>query len=341
MTQAALITGGAGFIGSHVVDSLLRDGWRVTAIDNFDQFYSPALKRRNVLPHLDYDEYALCEVDIRDAESLERRIHGDFQVIVHLAGRAGVRPSIDEPVNYLTTNVLGTQNLLDFSRRRRIPKFIFASSSSVYGKNPDVPWKESASAMPVSAYAATKLSAEALGHTYSHVHKLPFTALRFFTVYGPRQRPDLAIRTFATRIMNDEPISVLGDGSAQRDFTYIDDVVQGVRRAIAHEGALFETINIGNSATISVRDMIRELESALGRRARILWQDSFAGDVHSTWADISKAKRLLGYEPQTSFTSGLQRFVSWLLTQSGMWVAPRLTQRKAVFRELPTSRAAS
>lgn len=247
------MTGGAGFIGSHLVDRLLAEGWRVTVVDNFDPFYDPAIKRKNIESHLAHPNYRLVEVDIRDLEGLRARLSGDYDVIVHLAAKAGVRSSIQDPVGYQEVNVGGTQNLLELAREWGVKQVVFASSSSVYGVNPNVPWREDDHVLlPISPYASTKVTGELLGHVYSHLYGIRFIALRFFTVYGPRQRPDLSIHKFARRMLRREPIPIYGDGSARRDYTYVDDVIEGVRRAMDYTATPYEVINLGNNETVSV-----------------------------------------------------------------------------------------
>lgn len=312
----ALVTGAAGFIGSHLVDRLLGEGWRVTALDNFDPFYSPAVKRRNIAAQLVQERYRLVEADIRDFGALEQRLGGDYDVIVHLAAKAGVRPSIRDPVAYQEVNIRGTQNLLELARRWGVRQFVFASSSSVYGVNPDVPWREDTHVLlPISPYAATKVSGELLGHVYSHLYGIRFLALRFFTVYGPRQRPDLAIHKFARAMLAGEPVPFYGDGTTSRDYTFIDDIIAGVRAALDYQGSSYELINLGNNRTISLAEMVRALEETLGVQAKLDRQPQQPGDVPRTWADIGKAARLLGYAPKTSFREGLRRFVTWLRGQ--------------------------
>ena len=308
-----LVTGGAGFIGSHLVDSLLADGHSVTALDNFDPFYDRATKDRNIEAHRRHANWRLVEADIRGVPDLRRRLTEDFDIIVHLAAKAGVRPSIADPLGYQDVNVAGTQALLEFARERRVPQFVFASSSSVYGVNPRVPWREDDHVLqPISPYASTKVSGELLGHVYSHLFGIRFVALRFFTVYGPRQRPDLAIHKFARLIEAGTPIPVYGDGSTRRDYTYVDDVIAGLRRAMAYDGSLFEVVNLGNNQTITLVEMIAGLEKALGRAATIDRQPEQPGDVPQTWADLAKAEALLGYHPQTSYADGVRRFVDWM-----------------------------
>jgi UDP-glucuronate 4-epimerase len=314
--RSALVTGGAGFIGSHLAGSLLAGGWKVAVLDSFDPFYDPAVKRANVEPCLGCERYSLIEADIRDPDALASRLDGRYDVIVHLAAKAGVRPSIEAPLPYQDVNVRGTQNLLELARRWGVPQFVFASSSSVYGVNPRVPWREDDCVLlPISPYAGTKVSGELLGHVYSHLYGIRFLALRFFTVYGPRQRPDLAIHSFARRMLARRPISVFGDGSTRRDYTYIGDIVQGIRAAIDYSATKYEVINLGNNRTVSLSEMIGELSAVLGLEPTIERLAEQPGDVPQTWADIAKARSLLGYSPQTPFAEGLANFAAWLRQQ--------------------------
>jgi UDP-glucuronate 4-epimerase len=307
-----LVTGGAGFIGSHLVDALLRDDADVTVIDNFDPFYPRAVKDANIAAHRAHRQWRLVEADVCDRRALAV-IDGAFDVIVHLAAKPGVRPSIRDPQGHQDVNVGGTQNLLEFARERGIPQFVFASSSSVYGVNPRVPWSEEDHVLqPISPYASTKVSGELLGHVYSHLYGIRFIALRFFTVYGPRQRPDLAIHKFARLMADGQPVPMFGDGSTRRDYTYVDDVVQGVRAAMGYTASSYEVINLGNDRTVSLRQMIAGLEAAMGRTAAVTSMPEQPGDVPQTWASIAKARRLLGYEPKTTFEEGVRRFVEWL-----------------------------
>lgn len=313
MANSVLLTGGAGFIGSHVVDRLLTDGCQVTVVDNFDDFYSPAIKRRNIAPHLDHPSYTLVDEDIRDVEALRRRLTGEYDVIVHIAARAGVRPSIEQPLLYQDVNVRGTHNLLELAREWKVPHFVFASSSSVYGVDPNVPWREDESVLaPISPYASTKVSGELLGHVYSHLFGIRFVALRFFTVYGPRQRPDLAIHSFARKILCGDPIPLFGDGTTLRDYTYIDDIVQGVRAAMGYRDTPYEVFNLGNSRPVALLDLLRALEAALGASAKLEFLPMQPGDVPRTWANVDKATRLLGYRHDTDLRTGLDRFAAWL-----------------------------
>jgi len=312
-----LVTGGAGFIGSHVVDALLREGHSITVLENFDSFYPRALKERNITAHRTHPNWDLVETDLRDVDGLQRHLTGkSFDVVVHLAAKAGVRPSIDDPVAYQDVNVRGTQNLLEFARSAGVRRFVFASSSSVYGVNPRVPWSEDDHVLePISPYASTKVSGELLGHVYSHLYHIRFVALRFFTVYGPRQRPDLAIHKFARLIDAGKPIPVYGTGETRRDYTFIADIVQGVLAAIDYDRSRYEVINLGNNQTITLIEMIAGLEEALGKKAVIDWLPEQPGDVPQTWADISRAQRLLGYSPSTSYRDGVKRFVEWIRAQ--------------------------
>ncbi|MCW5979516.1 MAG: GDP-mannose 4,6-dehydratase [Bryobacteraceae bacterium] len=311
-----MITGGAGFIGSHLSERLLSDGWRITIVDNFDPFYDAAVKRRNIEACLRDSRCALAEADIRDLPSLRASLSGGFDVVVHLAAKAGVRPSIQDPIAYQEVNVRGTQNLLELAREWNVAQFVFASSSSVYGVNRDVPWREDSQALfPISPYAATKVSGELLGHVYSHLYGIRFIGLRFFTVYGPRQRPDLAIHKFARAMRAGRPLPFYGNGATSRDYTYIDDIVQGIRAAMDYAATPYEIVNLGNNRTISLAAMVAALENALGLSAALDRQPDQPGDVPLTCADVSKAARLFGYEPKTPFEQGLKIFVDWLSKQ--------------------------
>jgi UDP-glucuronate 4-epimerase len=312
--RSILVTGGAGFIGSHLVERLLHEGrWRVTVLDDFNDFYAPEVKRANVAPYTNHTDFRLVEADIRDHAALEE-VFSDarFDCVVHLAARAGVRPSLAEPVLYAETNINGTLNLLEQSRAHGVRQFVFGSSSSVYGENEKVPFAEDDPIFkPISPYAATKAAGELLCHTYSHLFGLRCVCLRFFTVYGARQRPDLAIHKFARLISEGRPIPVFGDGTTRRDYTYVDDIIEGVRAAVDHEASAYEVINLGESRTVELRELIALLEKELGRRALIDRQPLQPGDVPQTFADISKARRLLGYNPQTQIEEGIRRFVEW------------------------------
>ncbi len=308
----ALVTGAAGFIGSHLSERLLRNGWTVTGVDNFDTFYDPRVKRSNIADCQANPSFRLVEADIRDKAALEKAIEPDTDVIVHLAARAGVRPSIAEPVLYMDVNINGTVALLEVARQREIGRFIFASSSSVYGNNEKVPFSEEDNVdFPISPYAATKKAGELICHTYHHLYGIAITCLRFFTVYGPRQRPDLAIHKFARLIEEGKPIPIFGDGTMMRDFTYIDDIIDGVMAAI-DQCTDYQIYNLGESQPISVTDLITELEKALGKKAVKKYLPPQPGDVERTYADVTKAEIQLGYKPTTDIRTGLARFVAWL-----------------------------
>jgi UDP-glucuronate 4-epimerase len=309
----ALVTGGAGFIGSHVVDSLLAGGWRVTVVENFDPFYARSEKEANLAPHRANERLRVVEADLRDEASLRRTLDGAYDVIVHLAAKAGVRPSIEHPLEYQDVNVRGTHALLELCRAWGVKQFVFASSSSVYGVNPRVPWREDDHVLlPISPYASTKVSGELLGHVYASLYGIRFVALRLFTVYGPRQRPDLAIRKFAQLMLAGEPIPVFGTGETRRDYTYVDDTVAGIRAAMTYHATPYEVINLGNHRTVTLNELIAGLERALGVKARITRLPEQMGDVRQTYAEIEKARTLLGYEPTTTLETGLDNVAKWL-----------------------------
>jgi UDP-glucuronate 4-epimerase len=312
-----LVTGGAGFIGSHLVDRLLAEGaWRVTVVDDFNDFYAPEVKRENVRGHVQNSSYSLHEVDIRSRARLEEIFkEGGFDCVVHLAARAGVRPSLLEPALYNETNVGGTLNLLELARQYEVRQFVFGSSSSVYGINAKVPFSEDDPIrQPISPYAVTKAAGELLCHTYSHLYGMRCVCLRFFTVYGARQRPDLAIHKFARLIDAGRPVPVFGDGTTRRDYTYVDDIIQGVRASIDFDASDYEVFNLGESETVELRELIALLEKELGREALVERHPTQPGDVPQTFADIGKARRLLGYDPQTKIEDGIRRFVGWFLS---------------------------
>src|SRR5438094_4764956 len=314
-----LITGGAGFIGSHLVDQLLGEGaWNVTIVDDFNDFYDPSIKRANISAHLANPDFKVIEADLRDRAALERAFaNASYDCIAHLGARAGVRPSLRQPRLYVETNVNGTLNLLELARARGVKQFIFGSSSSVYGINPKVPFSEDDPIFnPISPYAATKAAGELLCHAYAHLYDLRIVCLRFFTVYGARQRPDLAIHKFAQLISAGRPVPVFGDGATRRDYTYIDDIISGVRAAIDYDASKYEIINLGESRTVELRELISLLEKALGKTAQIDRQPMQPGDVPQTFADIGKARRLLKYNPQTQIEGGINKFVEWFRNES-------------------------
>jgi UDP-glucuronate 4-epimerase len=310
-----LVTGGAGFIGSHLVEALVSRGNTVSVIDNFNDFYDPAIKRSNIskFPR----SVRVREIDLCDpAAVMDTLAEQQLDAIVHLAARAGVRASVQSPELYLQTNVFGTFNLLEAARKSGVSRFIFASSSSVYGAARTLPFREDQPILQtLSPYASTKLAGEHLCSNYSHLYGLQVVCLRFFTVYGPRQRPDLSIHRFTHLIANGKPIEVYGDGSAARDFTYVDDIIQGVLGAIEFRGSPFEVFNLGESDTIDLLSMIGEIEKALNRKAAIEFRPPVPGDMPRTFADITKARKLLDYQPTTSIQEGIPKFVQWYREQ--------------------------
>jgi UDP-glucuronate 4-epimerase len=313
-----LVTGGAGFIGGHLCRHLIREGHRVTAIDNFDPFYPKAIKKEGI-SDLSRRHFTLIEADICDTDSLLQTLHAaEVDAIVHLAARAGVRPSIEAPMAYERTNIAGTQSMLTVAEQLGIDTFIYGSSSSVYGNTDDVPFQEDQDVgKPISPYAATKRAGELLCHTYYHLYDLTVYSLRFFTVYGPRQRPDLAIHKFARQLLNGQPITMYGDGSSRRDYTYVEDIVDGIvgslDRARRVESKEYEIMNLGGSETTSLKDLIYGIATSLDIEPTIKQLPMQPGDVKQTYADISKAQKLIGYSPDTSIENGLQKFADWVL----------------------------
>jgi UDP-glucuronate 4-epimerase len=309
-----LVTGAAGFIGSHLCERLVREGFQVTGLDNFNRFYSPTVKRRNLATLETRRGFRLVRGDIRARRSLDEALGRGVDCLVHLAAMAGVRPSMESPALYQSVNVEGTVQVLEAARAHGVPHVVFGSSSSVYGNGSRVPFREDDPAMhPVSVYAATKRAGELLCHTYAETFGMPITVLRFFTVYGPRQRPDLAIHKFARLMLRAEPVPFFGDGGMERDFTYVDDIVEGVRASLARPRGL-RVFNLGSDRPIRLDRLLAMLEQTLGVKARLQRHPVPAGDVRRTWADISLARRELGYAPRTSFEEGLKRFVAWLRT---------------------------
>ena len=307
-----LITGAAGFIGSNLISSLLqRDDVQVIGLDNFDDFYSREQKEKNMSSFISNANFSFIEGDVRNMNDLLAL--SKIDAIVHLAAKAGVRTSINNPILFQEVNVSGTQNLLELARQRNIKHFVFASSSSVYGINQNLPWHEEEKLMPISPYASTKLSCEMLGHVYSHLYGIRFLALRFFTVYGPAQRPDLAIHKFFNSISKGQTIPVYGDGSTSRDYTFVDDTVQGIMSAIDYDKSDFEIINLGNHQTVTLTELILAIERICGKKAIIDRLPEQAGDVRQTYANISKAQNLLSYHPETKLETGLLKFYEWYL----------------------------
>ena len=310
--KTILVTGGAGFIGSHVCEKLLSQGYKVINIDNFNSYYDPAIKRRNISAVISSPDYILYEGDIRDRPLLRKIFEVEhIDKIIHLAAMAGVRNSLSDPLEYVDVDIKGTVNLLEFAKEYKISKFIFASSSSVYGINSKVPFAEDDKVdLQVSPYATAKRAGELYCATYSNLYNISISCLRFFTVYGPRQRPEMAIHLFTRLIDEGKEIPVFGDGYSSRDYTYIDDIVDGVI-SVAEKKYKFEIFNIGNSYTITLNGLIEILEDNLGRKAIINRLPFQKGDVPKTYADITKSKELLEYNPQTSITDGIKKFIKW------------------------------
>jgi UDP-glucuronate 4-epimerase len=314
VNKRILVTGGAGFIGSHLVDKLLAEGtWQVSVLDNFNGFYSPEIKRANIARLSGDQRFQLYEADICRSDALRPVFEENrFDAIVHLAAWAGVRPSLLNPKLYTEVNVNGTLNLLEAAKEFNIKQFVFGSSSSVYGINSKIPFAEEDNvAQPISPYAATKAAGELLCHTFSHLYDLRTVCLRFFTVYGARQRPDLAIHKFSKLIWDEKPIPMFGDGTTRRDYTFIDDIIAGVRAAIDYDKSNYEIFNLGESQTIELKDLISLLEENLGKKAVIERLPLQPGDVPLTFADISKARELLNYNPQTKIEQGIPKFTDW------------------------------
>lgn len=320
-----LITGGAGFIGSHLSERLLREGNKVLVTDNFNNYYDPAIKRNNVEEvkktcvenNICLDNYIIFEGDIRDNEFLKEVFSNKIDSIIHLAAMAGVRPSIEDPSLYYDVNITGTVNLLERCRENNIKKFIFASSSSVYGNNEKVPFAETDRVdNPISPYAATKKSGELLCHTYHHLFDINIACLRFFTVYGPRQRPDLAINKFTSLILEDKEIPFYGDGTTSRDYTFVEDIVSGIVSSINYvntNDTVFEIFNLGGDKTVSLIEMVETIEDILGKKAKLNKLPMQPGDVNRTCADITHSKEIIGYNPKTTFKEGMKKFIEWKL----------------------------
>jgi nucleoside-diphosphate-sugar epimerase len=317
-----LVTGCAGFIGSHLAERLLQDGHRVVGLDNFDPFYDRTLKQTNLGQCLTHPRFSFHEVDLRHGlDALVDALPADpIEVVVHLAAKAGVGPSVREPVAYLENNVLGTTHLLEWMRLRDIKKLFFASSSSVYGNTKELPFREAQNLLAacISPYAASKLAGEQLTYTYHHLYGMDVLNARFFTVYGPRQRPDLAIHKFVRLLRAGQPIPVFGDGTTARDYTFVLDTVDGIARGVQHllgHQGVYETINLGNNRPVTLLELISAVGEAVGHSPQLEFQPMQAGDVDITYADISKAQHLLGYAPKTTLAQGLGQFVEWMDSQ--------------------------
>ncbi len=311
------LTGAAGFIGSSLADRLLAMNYHVTAVDNFDPFYDKKIKENNIKRIRDHDHFHFFPEDILDHNALDRLFsRNNFEIVVHIAAKAGVRPSILDPNAYYQTNVMGTMNLLELCKKYNVKKFILASTSSIYGNNDKVPFSEDDVVdYPISPYAASKKATELLCHTYYHLYDIQTYCLRFFTVYGPRQRPDLAIHKFFKLITAGDPITVFGDGATSRDYTFIDDILDGVMKSIEKVSG-YEIINLGESQTITLNNLIILIEDVLGITAKKKYVPMQPGDVDRTFADITKAKKLLGYNPQTDMRDGLIKFRDWFEKQN-------------------------
>lgn len=319
-----LVTGGAGFIGSHLVDKALAAGDRITVLDNFNEFYNASIKRTNIKAHLVHPNYKLVEGDIRDKQTVAHVFsNGPFDVVVHLAAMAGVRPSLENPRLYMDVNVLGTQNMIDqILTSSKQTRFVFGSSSSVYGSRSGESFAETDRVdQPISPYAASKASNELQCYAAHHSSGLNVVCLRFFTVYGPRQRPDLAIHKFCEAIDKGEPIAVFGDGSTKRDYTFVFDTIEGVWSAMEADLSGYEIINLGRSEPMLLSEMIKSIERALNKTAKLVHKPLQTGDVPYTYANIEKAQRLLGYDPKTLFSDGVKQFVEW-------WLDTRLKIRR-------------
>jgi UDP-glucuronate 4-epimerase len=316
MNKTYLVTGGAGFIGSSLADFLLKKDYKVVVIDNFCDFYDPSIKRNNVKDNLDNPNYKLYEIDLRCKSDVEKVFRENkIDVVIHLAAMAGVRPSIENPILYQEVNCIGTQNLLEVMKEYGVKNLVMASSCSVYGNNKKVPFKETDIVdYAISPYAATKKSNEVMTHVYHKLFNMNVIMLRFFTVYGPRQRPDLAINKFTRLMLNDEEVTMFGDGTTSRDYTYIDDIVSGIYSSINYvlnNNDVYEIVNLGNSSPISLKEMINTIAEVLNKEPKIKEMPMQQGDVNITYADISKAKEMLNYDPKTPFKEGIEKFVKW------------------------------
>lgn len=316
MNRTYLVTGGAGFIGSSLADFLLKKDYKVVVIDNFCDFYDPSIKRNNVKDNLDNPNYKLYEIDLRCKSDVEKVFRENkIDVVIHLAAMAGVRPSIENPILYQEVNCIGTQNLLEVMKEYGVKNLVMASSSSVYGNNKKVPFKETDIVdYAISPYAATKKSNEVMTHVYHKLFNMNVIMLRFFTVYGPRQRPDLAINKFTRLMLNDEEVTMFGDGTTSRDYTYIDDIVSGIYSStnyVLNNKDVYEIVNLGNSSPVSLKEMINTIAEVLDKEPKIKEMPMQQGDVNITYADISKAKEMLNYDPKTPFKEGIEKFVKW------------------------------
>ncbi|TNE49428.1 MAG: NAD-dependent epimerase/dehydratase family protein [Bacteroidetes bacterium] len=313
-----LVTGGAGFIGSHLCESLLRDSYHVVVLDNFDPFYDPAIKQENLRLLSEYPAFRFIEGDIRDQQVFHQIFtNHSVDAVIHLAAKAGVRPSIQEPALYFDVNVNGTLQLLEAMRKAGVPRLLFASSSSVYGNQEKTPFSETDDVShPISPYASTKRTGELMCYTYHHLYGLEVACLRLFTVYGPRQRPDLAIHKFAHLALAGKPIPLYGDGSTRRDYSYVTDTVNGIRQVLDLQPLQYEIFNLGGGTPVTLIEMVRALEKALGHQLEIDFQDKQPGDVDQTFADVAKARSVFGYQPAVSLEEGVQSFSDWFFSSA-------------------------
>lgn len=320
-----LITGGAGFIGSSLSERLIKEGNRVVAIDNFCDFYNPTIKENNVKELIKNSNFKLYRNDIRDRESVKKIFEeNNIDIVMHLAAMAGVRPSIENPVLYQEVNCMGTQNILEEMKAHNVKNLVMASSSSVYGNCKEVPFKEKMIVdFAISPYAATKKANEVMTHVYHKLFDMNVIMLRFFTVYGPKQRPDLAINKFTRLMLEDKEIPMFGDGTTSRDYTYIDDIVDGIIRScnyVENNNDVYEILNLGNSSPVSLKEMINIIGQVIGTEPKIKQLPMQPGDVDRTFADISKAKKLIGYNPKTSFKEGIENFVEWYKINKDLYI---------------------
>lgn len=311
MSKRIIVTGGAGFIGSNLCDYLIANNHEVVCIDSFDDYYAPHIKRQNLTRAMDRPEFSLLESDIKDIDFISCKLNGEFDAIIHLAAKAGVRYSLTHPVGYEESNVTGTKNILKIAVAKKIKQFVFASSSSIYGNAPAPFNEEYKDLHPISPYAQTKLFSEKTGKEFSEKYDLNFISLRFFSVYGPRLRPDLVMNKIAGSIYKNENLKIFGDGSTSRDYTYVDDIIAGIMKAVDYKESKFETFNLGNGNPIKLTDIISLFEQETGKKVNIEFVDSIKGESDITWADNSKAKKMMGFEPQTDIRKGIQNYLKW------------------------------
>ncbi len=316
MTKRFIVTGGAGFIGSNLCDFLLRRGYNITCIDNFDDYYSPVIKQLNISEAIKNSNYNLIESDIQDINFIQSKLKGNFDAIIHLAAKAGVRYSIENPTGYEESNVKGTRKILELAVNNNIKKFIFSSSSSIYG-DATTPFSEDYTNLkPLNPYAQTKLASEKIGLSFSKDYNINFIALRFFSVYGPRLRPDLVMNKIAKSIFNNEKLTIFGDGSAARDYTYIDDIIQGIIKSLEYKNNGFEIFNIGNGKPISLNNIINLFEQESGKKINKHYTNSIKGESDITWANNIKSKNKLKFKPETQIQEGIKNFLEWYKNQN-------------------------